>query len=342
VVSPARGSGVHLQSQGPVIGRILPDLPSLSILRPGSDRFEYRFFAVIDVEPLLPMGHVPLPCAFTRAHGGRYSYGPDGPGQPCPLPNKLLLPHALQRIDDAAALAAGSDGDSAELAADRGCAANRTCECESVGIGLLAPLGLYLLARRVSRRKKALELLLYIPLGTWGLWAFAYYLGQKFGEPLAFAKVQIHWQITPTPPLGEKIASLATLAPIREFFDSTRQFHWRGTISWWDAPFSLFLANPLYFLLFAGLTIVGAWKRWLDRYELALAGALILIPYSVHSYEMHMVSTGRFVALAFPVYCVMGRLLAHLPLALSSAILGLCSCFLGIYSALFVRWFWIV
>jgi hypothetical protein len=212
----------------------------------------------------------------------------------------------------------------------------------SVGIGLLAPLGLYLLARPVSHRRKALDLFLFIPLGLWGLWAFAYYLGQSFGEPLAFAKVQIHWRLRPAPPLGERIAGLVTLAPVRAFLDPSSDFYWRRSSSWANAPFSLFLANPLYFLFFGGLIVVGAWKRWLDRYELALAAALILIPYAVHSYETSMVSSGRFVALAFPAYLVMGQLLVRLPLAVSSAILGLCSCFMGIYSALFVRWYWIV
>ena len=211
-----------------------------------------------------------------------------------------------------------------------------------VGIGLLAPLSLYLLARPVSRRRRALDLLLCLPLGVWGLCAFAYYLGLRFDEPLAFAKIQVHWQYRPAPPLGEKIVGLVTLAPVRAILDPTSNYYWQHFTPWYDAPFNLVLANPLYFLFFAGLIVVGVWKRWLDHYELALAGALILIPYVTSSYESRMASTGRFVAVAFPAYLVMGRLLVRLPLALSSAILGLCSCFMGIYTALFVRWFGIV
>jgi hypothetical protein len=214
----------------------------------------------------------------------------------------------------------------------------------AVGVGLLAPLAVYLLSRPVPARRKARDAAVYLPLALWGIGGYIGYSWWRLGEPLAFAKTEVHWYFRPPPPLIEKLRALETLEPVREILDPSSNFYWRAL-----APlgrdslfFSLYLANPFYFLLFAGLLLLGAWQYWLNRYEVAMGAALLAIPYVAHSYEMVMVSMGRYAAVALPAYMVLGRLVSRLPPAATAGLLGLCSFFLGVYAALFVRWYWLV
>jgi hypothetical protein len=48
-----------------------------------------------------------------------------------------------------------------------------------------------------------------------------------------------------------------------------------------------------------------------------------------------MGSHGRFAAAVFPVYIVIGRILAILPIAVSGAILGLSAALMALYSGMF-------
>jgi hypothetical protein len=82
-----------------------------------------------------------------------------------------------------------------------------------------------------------------------------------------------------------------------------------------------------------------AWPRRRKAYEVSLCAGLLLIPYLLRAHEMCMTGMGRFAAVVFPVYIVMGRLLAKLPWPVSAGILALCAFFLGAYSALFAAWY---
>ncbi len=71
--------------------------------------------------------------------------------------------------------------------------------------------------------------------------------------------------------------------------------------------------NPIFFCGTAALIAIGAWKRWLNTYEILFAAGLLAIPYFSRAYEMCMESHGRFAAVVVPVYIVIGELLACLP-----------------------------
>lgn len=79
--------------------------------------------------------------------------------------------------------------------------------------------------------------------------------------------------------------------------------------------------------------------RWLNGYEIALCIGLLLIPYVTRSHEMCMGSMGRFAAVVFPLYLVLGRLLAKLPIPLAAALLGVSGLLMATYAALFAAWY---
>jgi hypothetical protein len=99
--------------------------------------------------------------------------------------------------------------------------------------------------------------------------------------------------------------------------------------------FSLQFANPICFVGTAILIGVGAWKRWLNIYEVLLSLGLLGIPYVTRAYEMCMLSQGRFAAVVFPAYIVMGHLLARMPKIVALSLLALSGVLMAIYAALF-------
>jgi hypothetical protein len=80
---------------------------------------------------------------------------------------------------------------------------------------------------------------------------------------------------------------------------------------------------------------LGAWKRWLTREEIGVSIPLLLISYVTKGFEWGLTSHGRFAAVVFPVYIVMGHLLARLPPPVPISLLALSAFLLGAYTALF-------
>jgi hypothetical protein len=101
----------------------------------------------------------------------------------------------------------------------------------------------------------------------------------------------------------------------------------------------MYYANSVYFLLFAALLAHGAIKGWLSRAELLAGAALLLFSYVSKGYATCMFSQARYASAVFPVYLVMGRLLQRLPSRVVALIVGVCGFILGVYTALFVRWY---
>lgn len=195
-----------------------------------------------------------------------------------------------------------------------------------VGVGLLLPLLIYAWRRSPSRRAFIARAALSAPLACWGLFAYAAFLHVQFGEPLAFARTQIHWG-TPAPSLASKMFALLSYQPIWEIFLCQPVAGW--SVFAWEQ------VNPIYFAVAVALILFGAWLGRLNAYETSLAAMLLLIPYLTRAYESHMSSFARFAAVVFPVYLVLGEGLARLPPAVSAALFGICTFFLGVYSALF-------
>jgi hypothetical protein len=99
--------------------------------------------------------------------------------------------------------------------------------------------------------------------------------------------------------------------------------------------FNLQAANPIYFVVAVSLVVLGVRRKWLNEYEVLLSVGLITIPYVTRSYEMAMSSQGRFMAVVFPMYIVMGELLRRIPAPWQSLIIAPAAVLMAIYAALF-------
>jgi hypothetical protein len=210
-------------------------------------------------------------------------------------------------------------------------------------------------ARGVFHERVALlgRLATYLPLACWGLLAFTAYQYYVFGDPFAICRAQFNWRIRPEVSWSEKLTALITLEPIRSVYTHPSPAFWASQdlhgIPW----FSLQFANPLYFLMAAGLIAFGAcpgrqWAirqldrsgagkltNWLSLEELSLGGLMLFIPYVTRGYEMGMGSAGRFVSVVFPIYLVLGQMLIRFPHSLRVSLAMLPSFLLAINTALY-------
>lgn len=153
-----------------------------------------------------------------------------------------------------------------------------------------------------------------------------------FGDPLAFAKTQQHWTRRTDLGLFDRALSLASLEPIWSAYMPRSPY---SVLDDGLTPFSLMLLHPIYFVGFVVFVLVGAWKDWLSKEEIALSAALLFIPYLTRAYEWGMHSHGRFAAVVFPAYIVLGHLLARLPPIIVTLLVSLSAAMLTIYACLF-------
>jgi hypothetical protein len=208
-----------------------------------------------------------------------------------------------------------------------------------VAIGLLAPFLLHCWHRSETCWAFLVKAVFLLPVACWGIAAFALYQGIVFDDALAFVHTQSRWGASSLT-WPEKLVALLSYEPIWQVFDRSSPSYWATGEPYSSSPFFCWaLVNPIYFVLTAILIAFGAWKRWLTAYEITLAAALLVIPYVTRSYEMGMASHARFAAVVFPVYLVLGNILARLPGSVAGALLGVSGFFLGAYSALFACWY---
>lgn len=203
-----------------------------------------------------------------------------------------------------------------------------TTATRPVGVALLVPLLAFAWRRSTNLRGYLVSLLYLVPLGTWGVAAYMLFQYSEFGDALAFAKTQAHYSIVEAPS-GDKLGSLLSLTPIWSVYDPTSPGYWsRFRAS--SAVLNLQFAQPIYFCGAAALTCIGWRKRWLSIDEALLSAGLLVIPYLTRSFEMSMVSHGRFAAVVFPVYFVVAELLCHVgPLGRFAMIITCSSLVLG-------------
>lgn len=216
--------------------------------------------------------------------------------------------------------------------------------CRPVGVALLLPFALYLWQRRDragDRQGLAFlrNTLLLMPLACWGIGAFMVFQYAKFGEPLAFAKTQQQWSLTPGTSHVEQWVRAASLEPIVSVYDPVSPAYWKKQDKIDNPVFSLAFANPIYFVSMAVLVLVGWAKGWLDEREVLLAAFLILVPYVTHGYRYHMMCQGRYSAMAFPAYIVLGHLALRAPRWVVVIVAAVFTFFLATYSALFAAWY---
>jgi hypothetical protein len=134
---------------------------------------------------------------------------------------------------------------------------------------------------------------------------------------------------------------LASAEPVWAHYDPGSRSYWAryDSLPAWQ---SLEFANPIIFVGAAVLIGLGAWRKWLTWNETLLGSLLLLIPYLTRSYEMAMAGHGRFAAVAFPIYIVLGELLARSPKWLALGVLGVFAFYKVMYTALFVAGYMIV
>jgi hypothetical protein len=198
-----------------------------------------------------------------------------------------------------------------------------------VSVALLLPLLMY--SYRTSRWYKWPLVSL---LSVWGLVAFMIWQQVALGTPFAFIQTQENFRLREAIDWPAKLWKLITLEPFRAHFDSSSDGYW-GLFQDFNVLFSLRFADPLYLFAAFALVTVGWRKRWLNDYEIALSMGLLFIPYVARGYDFAMASQGRYTAVIFPIYLVLGRLLAVLPQPLPTLLVATSTLFLILYAVLF-------
>jgi hypothetical protein len=202
-----------------------------------------------------------------------------------------------------------------------------------VGVALLLPLAWFAIGRSKPLAVRLRRLSWALPLGCWGLLSYMAFQYAQFGDPLAFAKTQTHWRVS-FDDLGlvDKAISLSSLEPFWSVYLSDDPGYFGGFAGGeWTRNMRFF--NPIFFGGTVALVALGAWKRWLNAYEVLLSGGLLAIPYLTRAQEMCMASHGRFAAVVVPAYIVMGELLERSPRWLACALLAASALGLGFFTA---------
>jgi hypothetical protein len=217
--------------------------------------------------------------------------------------------------------------------------------CRPVGIALLGPLALYLWRRaheggdgNLPRARAAFTLsaMVYLPIACWGIAGFMLFQHLEFGDALAFFDQHRVWSRQPTASYLEQLGQSLVLAPIWNVYTPSSPGYWASHS---DAPqnplLSLPFANPIFFLITVALIWVGWRKRWLNERELLLAALLLAIPYFTQGCRNYMLSQGRFAAVVFPAYMILGRLAARAPGPVFALCAALSALLLAVYAAQF-------
>jgi hypothetical protein len=201
------------------------------------------------------------------------------------------------------------------------------------GIALLAPLAIHLWQGRSSTRSRLLTLALWLPVGCWGLIAYAVYQQIALGDALAFVDSQESCRMRSLVPGREKAIALVAFEPLRAVYDTDSPVCWRRFDRHW--ALSMQFANPVFFVAACALVALGFHKQWLSPAEGWFAALLLLIPYLTRGYEMGMGCTARFISVTFPVYFVLGRLLVQAPKWIVPIALAAMGFYLAAFCALF-------
>ncbi len=234
--------------------------------------------------------------------------------------------------------------------------------CRPVGVALLGPFALYLWERSKERSLNSVpnpctidrrasscpavpwrfvrDVSLLLPLGCWGIAGFMVFLYWQFGDPLVFATAHETCAQRLDCSYLEQWAYAILLEPIWSVYVPSSPAYWARHL---DVPanplINLPFANPIYFVVSVFLVWLGWKKRWLDAKEVLLAAMLLSIPYFTQGHRNVMLSQGRFAAIAFPVYIVMGQLMARVPGWLVALCCALSATLLAVYAAEFAAWY---
>lgn len=204
-----------------------------------------------------------------------------------------------------------------------------------VGVALIPALSIEAWRRYQSKMYAVLIATCLTATACWGLLGYIAFQAGAFGDGFAFAKTQEHWHVAAPTDFFAKLRSLAMLEPIWGPFVRTSTYYWRTQDIQPNPVFSLMFANSIFFSLAIFLVLLGVMKRWLTLSESLTVALLFAIPYFTRAYEMSMGSGGRFAAVAFPSYIVLGRVSFCLPSAVRAVLFAIAAFIMGAYSSLF-------
>jgi hypothetical protein len=209
----------------------------------------------------------------------------------------------------------------------------------TVGIALLLPFAFHISQQSDRWPTRIMKFMLYLPVAIWGLCVYMAYLHVTHGDALAFAANQKIWAIRPEIDIWEKLTTLITLEPLWSVYLPFDRAYWQtAEFRSTSAVFSVYFWNPIVFVAFVILSILGYARNWINSKEFLLCVGLLGIPYLTQAYETMMRSQARYCTAAFPVYIVMAQLARRAPKSLTTAFLLLSSLFLCIFSMLFASW----
>lgn len=208
-----------------------------------------------------------------------------------------------------------------------------------VGVALVPVFVLWLWSTKERNRERMLSVMIWGPVSCWGLILYALFLNAVWNAPFAFARAQENWTVRTTPEAREYVAALLTLEPIWSVYVPATPTYWRNSELHSCPVLSLHFMNPIFFELTVVLVLVGIVMRWLNWRESLLSALLLLIPYTTHAYQGLMYSQGRYAAVVFPVYIVLGHLSCRSPLWVSVAAFTMSLCMLCIYAGMFACWY---
>lgn len=207
------------------------------------------------------------------------------------------------------------------------------------GVALLAPLLLHVWQISRDGRDFTLKGAFAFSVGCARLVTYMIGLYCTFGNPLVFIESHRHWDQRPTRSALAQLWGDITLEPIECVHDIRCECYVRHGTHDPSPYFSMFFANPVFFAIALFLILFGLYRRWLTSCEGLLGLALLAMSYFGKGYTMCIMGQARYASIVFPVYIVLACLLRYLPPVWVGAVMGAAGFLLGIYSALFVRWF---
>ncbi len=207
----------------------------------------------------------------------------------------------------------------------------------NLGVLLVIPLFFEWWRLREGFGRKDVLDFLYIGLVPVGLFAYAGYLWARFGDPLVFARQQgDYWGRTLTSP---DVTALAAWEAAVEGFDYITRPEMLFGGPYVGPSFAASNTMSLLFLAFL-LVVIGVGAALLPPGLTLFAAFVVLLPVLTPSPSFPLMSMPRFALGTFPVFLVLGFLLARggrfsLAWFLPSALLGVAM------TALFVSWRWV-
>jgi hypothetical protein len=173
------------------------------------------------------------------------------------------------------------------------------------------------------------------PVASSGLLAFMAYQLWAYDSATAFARSYLPATLHSGTAWEDHLLRLASFEPVWSTFHPLSRAYWARHESASTVLFSPRVTHAVVFVLALALVGLGMLKRWLTAAEWTLALALLLIPYLLRSPEAGMLGAGRSAAVVFPIYLVIGQLLARAPAPVSSGVLAFSAFLLGTYAAFF-------